>query len=194
MLGIDMWVKWHGHGRWTPPPGQEFHCNAPKIFLAVHFILCPPQKHFFQNGQCFRDCKPSEIYISWSILYKCETLEAYISLHIDFFYIFCLAVSEGDALLVKYISCKFCMFLRSTGKHYICSTQKSDIVWCDIFISYCSFNQHGEQNPTEVFRFLFYISHLTENYKKMQMILFIVYSWTFLSFSISIFILCICYH
>ena len=34
----------------------------------------------------------------------------------------------------------------------------------------------------------------SRNYTKMQMTLFFEHSWAFLSFSISIFILCICYH
>ena len=120
-------------------------------------------------------------------IYMWNFIVLYLSSHCYFFTYFCLRISEEDALLVKYISCKFCIFLRSTGKHDMCSAQKSDIVWGDIFRSYCSFTQHGEQNPTEVLRFLFYISHLKYNYTKMQMILFIDYSWTFLSFSISIF-------
>ena len=73
----------------------------------------------------FQGLQTSEIYISRSFLYKCETLEGYISLYIDIFYIF---LSEEDPLLLKYISCKFCTFLRSTGKHDMCSAQKSDIV------------------------------------------------------------------
>ena len=48
MLGIDMWVKLHGHARWTPPPGQEFNSNATKYILAVHFILYPPKNIFFK--------------------------------------------------------------------------------------------------------------------------------------------------
>ena len=111
-----------------------------------------------------------------------------------FFIYFCLGISEEDTLLVKYLSCTICIFLRNTGKYDICSGQNSHIVWCDIFRSSCSFNQHGEWNSTVVLTFLFYISHLTDNYTKMQMILSTEYSWTFLSFSISIFILCICYH
>ena len=127
-----MWVKWHWHGRWPTPPWQAFHCNAQNICLAVHFILYPPKKHFFQNGQCFRDCKPSEIYILQSFLYKCEILRGfYLSSYWYLFIYFCLGISEEDALLVKYISCKFCIFLWSTGKHYMCSTQKLDTVWCD---------------------------------------------------------------
>ena len=111
-----------------------------------------------------------------------------------FFTYFCLGISEEDALLVKYLSCTICIFLRNIGKYDMCSGQTSDIVCCYIFRSSCSFNQHGEWNSTEVLTFLFNISYLTDNYTEMQMILFIEYSRTFLSFSISIFILCICYH
>ena len=45
-----------------------------------------------------------------------------------FFTGFCLEISEEDALLVKYVSCTKCLFLRNTGKHDMCSGQKSDIV------------------------------------------------------------------
>ena len=98
-----------------------------------------------------------------------------------FCYIFGLKTCEEDALLVKYLPCTMCIFVRNTGKHEMCSGQTSDIVWCYIFRSYCSFKQHGEWNSTAVLIFLFYILHLTDNYPKMQMIFFIAYSWTFLS-------------
>ena len=94
---------------------------------------------------------------------------------------FCLKISEEDALLVKYLSCTMLIFLSNIGMHDICSGETSDIVWCYIFRSYCSFKQYGEWNSTAVLIFLFYISYLTDNYTKMQMILFIAYSWTFLS-------------
>ena len=45
-----------------------------------------------------------------------------------FFTYFCLGISEENALLVKYLSHKICIFLRNTGKYDICSGQKSDIV------------------------------------------------------------------
>ena len=45
-----------------------------------------------------------------------------------FFTGFCLGISAEDVLLVKYISCTMCIFLRNTGKHDMCSGQKSDIV------------------------------------------------------------------
>ena len=38
-----------------------------------------------------------------------------------FFTYFCLGISDKDALLVKYISCTICIFLRNTGKHDMCS-------------------------------------------------------------------------
>ena len=106
------------------PQGRKLLEMLQKYFWKYISFSIPPPKIFFQNSQCFRDCEPSEIYISQSLLYKCETLEAYISLHIDIFlHIFCLGISAEDALLVKYISCKFCIFLRSTGKHDMCSAQ-----------------------------------------------------------------------
>ena len=96
------------------------------------------------------------------------TLYRFISLFMLIFFTgFCLGISEEDALLVKYLSCTICIFLRNTGKHDMCSGQKSDIVWCYIFRSYCSFNLHGEWNSTAVLTFLFYIPHLTDNYTKM---------------------------
>ena len=52
---------------------------------------------------------------------------------------FCLKVSEEDALLVEYLSCTMCIFLRNIGKHDMCSGQTWDIIWCYIFRSYCSF-------------------------------------------------------
>ena len=126
------------------------------------------------------------VYVSWIAshlkftfpdhFYINMTLSRLTSLFIlIFFYIFCLKISEEDALLVKYLSCKICIFLRNTGKHDMCSGQKWDIVWCYIFRSYCSFNQNGEWNQTAVLTLLFYISHLTDNYTKMQMILLIAY-------------------
>ena len=45
-----------------------------------------------------------------------------------FFTGFCLGISQEDALLVKCLSCTMCIFLRNTGKHDVCSRQKSDIV------------------------------------------------------------------
>ena len=84
IVGEVTWT-WQMHP--TPRAGQEFKWNAPKhIFVSTFYSLSP--KNFFQNSQCFRDCEPSEIYIFQSFLYKCETLEVYISLHIDIFYIF----------------------------------------------------------------------------------------------------------
>ena len=45
-----------------------------------------------------------------------------MSLHVDVFFIyFCLEISEDNALLVKYLSCTMCIFLRNTGKHDMCS-------------------------------------------------------------------------
>ena len=113
-----------------PHPRTGISLKCSKNIFGSKFHSLSLQNHFFQNGQYFRDCKPSEIYISQSFLYKCKTLEAYISLHIDIvlFTYFCLGISAEHTLLVKYISCKFCIFLRSTGKHDICSAQKSGIV------------------------------------------------------------------
>ena len=37
---------------------------------------------------------------------------------------FCLGISAEDALLVQYVSCTMCIFVRNTGKHDMCSGQK----------------------------------------------------------------------
>ena len=39
-----------------------------------------------------------------------------------------MGIFQEDALLVQYISCTMCILLRNTGKHDMCSGQKSDIV------------------------------------------------------------------
>ena len=112
----------------SPNPGKVFHRNAPKHIFEVHFILYPPQLFFN-----IVSISGIEIHLKFTYPYHCylhvKLLDGYISLHIDIFVTyFCLIISEEDALLVKYLSCKFCIFLRSTGKHYVCSAQKSDIV------------------------------------------------------------------
>ena len=140
----------------TPKTGISLKCS--KTYFAVHFIFYPPP-NFFHIVNIFR----IEIHLKFTYPYHCylyvKLLDGYISLHIDVFVTyFCLVISEGDALLVTYISCKLCVFLSSTGKHYMYSAQKSDIVWCEIFRSYCYFNRHGYQNPTVVLRFLFFIT------------------------------------
>ena len=47
-----------------------------------------PKTFFFQNGLCFRDCEPFEIYISWSFSNTCDTFLGYISLKLIFLYRF----------------------------------------------------------------------------------------------------------
>ena len=76
---------------------------------------------------------PYHFYINMT-LYRLKSLFMLI-----LFYIFFLKISEEDALLIKYLPCTMCIFLRNTGKHDMCSGQKSDIVWWYIFRSYCSF-------------------------------------------------------
>ena len=45
-----------------------------------------------------------------------------ISLYVDIFLQFLVwGISEEDALLVKYLSCTICIFLRNTGKHDMCN-------------------------------------------------------------------------
>ena len=81
-----LWVKWHGMADEPHPRGKEFHWNAPKHIFEVHFILNSPPPNFFQHSHCFRDWDPSEIYISISFLYKCETFRGiYFSSYWYFF-------------------------------------------------------------------------------------------------------------
>ena len=47
---------------------------------------------------------------------------------IFFFIYICLKICEEYVLLVKYLPCTMCIFLRNTGKHNMCNRQKSDIV------------------------------------------------------------------
>ena len=50
------------------------------------------------------------------------TLSRLISLFMLIFFIYCcLGISEEDGLLVKYLSCKMCIFLRNIGMHDMCS-------------------------------------------------------------------------
>ena len=43
-----------------------------QMIFCIWGVLSFP-KHIFQNGSCFRDYEPSEVYISSSFLYKCDT-------------------------------------------------------------------------------------------------------------------------
>ena len=185
-------VTWHD--RCAPPPGKAFHCNAPKHIFEEHFILYP-SPNFFN----IVNASGIDIHLKFTYpyhFYLNETLlDGYLSLHIDLSVTyFCLVIFEEDASVVKYMSCKLCIFLSSTGKHYACSAQKSDIVWCEIFRSYFYFNRYCYQNPNVVLQFLFYIKLYKDNYTQIQIVLFIQYSFTFISLSIAIFIPCICYY
>ena len=62
--------------------GRNFIAMLQTIFSACNSLSIPK---FFQNSQFFSNWEPSEISISLSCLYKCETMEAYISVHIDLF-------------------------------------------------------------------------------------------------------------
>ena len=46
--------------------GVDVLISGGTVFLPKHFLL--------QDGLCFRDCELSEIYISLSFLYHCDTL------------------------------------------------------------------------------------------------------------------------
>ena len=169
------------------------HTTIFSFWLFVVLCLCcglwgyclSPKYICFQNDLCLRHCEPSEIYVSLSFLYKCDTvLGLYLCSCWYFLHISVSGISVEDAVCVKYLSCTICIFLRHTGKYDMFSGQTSNIVWCYIFRLSRSFNQHGEWNLTVVLTFLFYILHLTDSYTEMQMILFIDYSWIFVSFSI----------
>ena len=77
-----------------------------------------------------------------------------------FLYSFCLGISVEDVLLVQYVSCTMCIFLRNTGKHDICIGEQSGVmlhfqiilfiqpVWCmdfncsiDILFLYITFHR-----------------------------------------------------
>ena len=70
-----------------------------------------------------------------------------------------------------------CVYFSGIQDRTICLVDRNQILF-DVYIfrSYCSFNQHAVWKLTVVLPFLFYLSHLTDNNTKMQMILFIDYS------------------
>ena len=78
-----------------PLSGEGISLKCSKLFF-VHVILCPPQS-VFQNSQFVSKWAPSAIYISLWCLYKFETIEACISVHIDLFlHIFCVGMFGID--------------------------------------------------------------------------------------------------
>ena len=121
-------------------------------------------KHFISKWFMFQGLWPiwnlHFLIIFWYMWYF---VGLYLSLCWYFCTGFCVGISEEDALLVQYVSCTMCIFLRNTGKHDMCSGQKSDIVWCYIFRSYCSSHRYGAWTSTAVLTFFFYISYFTEN-------------------------------
>ena len=79
-------------------------------------------KHFFSRM----------VYFLWILSHLKFTFADNFSIHVTlfrliclfkliFFLYFCLGISEEDALLVEYLSCRMCIFLRNTGKHDRCS-------------------------------------------------------------------------
>ena len=91
------WDVWSGltFGQMYLP--KWFQWNAQKIFLKYIKLSNPKNS----NKPILSDWEPSEIYISISFLYKCENLEAYISLNIDMFYIY-LSRNAWNRLWVKW--------------------------------------------------------------------------------------------
>ena len=111
----------------THPKERHFTEMLQNIFLQYISFSIPP---IFFNIVIVSGI---DIHLKVTYLYHCylhmKLLDGCISLCINVFVThFCLVISEGDSLLVTYISYKVCIFLRSTGKHYMCSAQKSDIV------------------------------------------------------------------
>ena len=97
------------------------------MFLLIG-VLSLSQNIFFQNGLCFRIV--THLKFTFPDHFPLHViLSRVISLFMLIFFMgFFLGISEEDALLVQYVSCTVCIFLRNTGKHDMCSGQKSDIV------------------------------------------------------------------
>ena len=127
MLGLDCgWSDMVWQMSPAPMEGISLKCSKTYFWSTFHSLST---QNYFQHSQCFRDWDPSKIYISLSFLSNCDTFRwLYLSSYWIFLWHFCLEISEEDALVVTYISCKICILLSSTGKHYMCSAQKSDIV------------------------------------------------------------------
>ena len=122
------------------------------------------QKDFCSKWYIFQGLWPIwNLHFLIIFQYMWYFLGLYLSLSWYFCTGFCVGIFEEDALLVIYVSCAMCVFLRNTGKHDMCSGQKSDIVWCYIFRSYCSSHLYGAWTSTAVLTFFFSISHFTEN-------------------------------
>ena len=125
--------------------------------------VCLP-KHFFSKCFMFQGLWPMwNLHFLIIFQYMWYFRGLYLSLCWYFCKDFCLGISAEDVLLVQYVSCTMCIFLRNTGKHDMCIGQQSDFVWCYIFRSYCSSNLYGAWTSTAVLTFFFYISHLTDN-------------------------------
>ena len=98
--------------------GRHFIVMLQKYFWQYISFYIPPKNIFF-----FKMVNVSGIvgHLKFTFLnhfYINVELYRLISLFILIcFTYFCLGISEEDALLVKYILCKFCILLRSTGKH-----------------------------------------------------------------------------
>ena len=110
------------HPFFFPVFGFLWYC----IDVLIYWGYCLSQNMFFKMvyvsgiASHLKFTFPDHFYIN-------VTLSRLISLFmLIFFYRFCLGISEEDALLVKYLSCTMCIFLRNTGKHDMCSGQKLD--------------------------------------------------------------------
>ena len=115
-----------------------------------------PKTFFFSKWFMFQGLWPmwnfDFLIIFWYMWYF---LGLYLSLCWYFCTGFCLGISAEDVLLVQYVSCTMCIFLRNTGKHDMCIGQQSYIVWCYIFRLYCSSNLYGAWTSTAVLTFYF---------------------------------------
>ena len=102
-----------------PPQRKEFHWNAPSYFGACNSLFT---QKCFQNSQYFRNWEPSEIYISLWCLYKFETIEVYISVHIDLLFYLFLCGNASNRLQVRWYR----------------MADKSPHIWCKVKLTFQS--------------------------------------------------------
>ena len=113
------------------------------------------------------------------------TLSRFICLFmLIFFLYFCLGLSDDDALLVNTYHIQS-VYFSGIQESVICVVDRNQILF-DVTSSDLIVHSTSMVNGIlmAVLTFFFYISHFTDNKTKMQVILFIDYSWTVVSFSI----------
>ena len=97
------------------------------VYVFIYGSTVSLPKHFFRM-----------VSVLWLVIHLKFTFADNFAIHVTlcrliclfmliFFLHFCLGISEEDDLLVKYLSCRMCLFLRNTEKHDMCGV-KSDIV------------------------------------------------------------------